>query len=86
MEATWNVVKSEVRGFRGEVRRIKFEIRNEAGDLYGTVGAEDDANVVAFGLNNGFLQSQFGGFAENVVTEIRRAMAGEKPASWAVEQ
>jgi len=39
----------------------------------------------AFGLNNKFLQSQFGGFAENVAAEIRKAMAGEAPASWALE-
>jgi len=85
MKATWTVIRSELRGFRGDLRGVNFEIRSEAGDLYATVSNQADAEVIAFGLNNDFLQHSCGGFANNVVAEIRRAMTGEAPAEWAIE-
>jgi hypothetical protein len=64
-------------------QKIVFDIIGDDG-LYGTLATREDAEIVAFGLNNNFLQSQFGGFAENVVAEIIKAMRGEVAADWAI--
>lgn len=70
----------------GKVTAVKFEVRDEQGNLYGTLDTQEDAEIVAFGLNNGFVQSSLGGFADNVVTEIKKAMAGETFAEWAIDR
>jgi phosphotransferase system IIB component len=83
----WQVQQSEVRSLlTRKVTAVKFEVRDEQGNLYGTLDTQEDAEIVAFGLNNSFVQSILGGFADNVVTEIKKAMAGETPAEWAIER
>ena len=82
----YNVQQREIRNlFTKEVKRVNFEIRAENGDLYGTVDTQADAEIVAFGLNHGFIQHILGGFSPKVVEEIKKAMAGDSPAAWAIE-
>lgn len=81
------VKQVEIRNFLArKVIGKNFEVRDEEGSLYGTLDTQEDADIVAFGLNNGFLQSAFGGFSDNVVAEIKKAMDGEAPAEWAIER
>lgn len=63
--------------------RTVYDIRSDEG-LYATVNSREDADIVTYGLNHGFLRSAFGGFADNVIAEIKKAMAGEAPAEWAL--
>lgn len=83
----YQVQKTEIKNlFTKEVKRVNFEVRDQAGELYGTLENREDAEIVAFGLNNGFLRSHFGGFSPAVVEEIKKAIAGEEPAAWAIEK
>ena len=81
----YSVERGEVKNIlTGQVKAITYRVVGPSG-LYGTLSCPEDAALVAFGLNNKFLQSKFGGFSDNVAAEIRKAMAGETPAAWAIE-
>ncbi|MER2518585.1 MAG: hypothetical protein ABTR92_19675 [Candidatus Accumulibacter phosphatis] len=81
----YSVERREVKSMiTGQVKAITYCVVGTGG-LYGTLSCPEDAALVAFGLNNKFLQSQFGGFSDDVAAEIRKAMAGETPAAWSIE-
>lgn len=74
----WNVKKSEVKSlFTGAVKKVNFEVRDDNGNLYSTLDTEENAKIVAYGLNNGFNEHITGGFADSVVSEIKKAMAND---------
>ena len=57
--------------------RTMYRVVDSKGGLYATLADRTDAEVVAFGLNNGFEQSQFGGFMADQVEAIKAAMAAQ---------
>ncbi|MDD4927505.1 MAG: hypothetical protein PHF58_13505 [Methylotenera sp.] len=81
----YTVKKCEIRNlFTQKIKKVNFEVIGEKG-LYATLDTQDQAEVVAYGLNNNFIEHFMGGFSDEVSAEIKIAMLGGKPAAWAVQ-
>lgn len=58
----------------GASKPDSFRVVNESGGLYATLPNSQYAEIVAFGLNNDFPQHFMGGFSDQTVDAIKKAM------------